>query len=166
MVNDMSGLADEGWISLCAEERGPGIIMHMKGTPETMQDDPRYDDVVGEIMNFLSDRIETAVTNGSKENNIAIDPGIGFGKRLEDNIEILRRISEFKILGRPIMVGTSRKSFIGALTGSPPENKLEGSLASACAAAMNGANIIRTHDVAQTRQALRIADSIRNGLEK
>lgn len=161
IVNDVSGLFNKEMIDLCARERTPVVIMHMRGTPDNMQDDPRYVDAVGEIMNYLSNRVDDAIQAGIEEQQIAIDPGIGFGKRLQDNLDILRRLMEFKTLGRPIVIGASRKAFIGKITGMPVEERLEGSLGAACAAAMNGANIIRCHDVRETKNALRIVDAIK-----
>jgi len=163
IVNDISGLSDKEMAKLCAGKRVPVIIMHMKGSPRTMQDDPKYDDVVGEIMHHLSNRAEDAVAAGIEERQIAIDPGIGFGKRLDDNLEILRRLAEFKTLGHPIVIGASRKNFIGTITGLPVEQRLEGSIAAACAAALNGADVIRCHDVRETRLALQVADAIMHG---
>jgi len=162
IVNDISGLFNREMIDLCARERVPVVLMHMKGDPKTMQDKPQYDDAVGEIMAYLSHRVEDAVAGGIEEQQIAVDPGIGFGKRLEDNLEILRRLAEFKTLGRPIVVGASRKRFIENITGLPVEERLEGSIGAACAAALNGANIIRCHDVKETKRALQIVDAIKS----
>jgi len=161
IVNDVSGLFDREMIDLCARERVPVIIMHMKGTPQNMQDNPVYADAVGEILRYLSNRVTDAIDAGIEEQQIAIDPGIGFGKRLEDNLDVLRRLTEFKTLGRPIVIGASRKNFIGKITGLPVEERLEGSVGAACAAAMNGANIIRCHDVKETKLALQIVDAIK-----
>lgn len=162
MVNDVSGLFNREMMDLCARERVPVIIMHMKGDPKTMQDKPQYDDVIGEIMHYLSNRVADAVAAGIEEQQMAIDPGIGFGKRLEDNLDILRRLAEFKTLGRPIVVGASRKRFIENITGLPVEERLESSIGAACAAALNGANIIRCHDVMETKRALQIVDAIKS----
>jgi len=161
IVNDVSGLSDKEMAGLCAREKVPVIVMHMKGTPRNMQDNPVYTDAIGEILRHLSDRVTDAIEAGVEERQIAIDPGIGFGKRLEDNLEILGRLAEFKSLGRPIVVGASRKMFIGKISGLPVEERLEGSIGAACAAAMNGANIIRCHDVRETAKALRIVDAIK-----
>jgi len=162
IVNDITGLSDENMITLCSEKKVPVIIMHMKGTPKTMQDTPQYDDVIGEIMRFLSDRRRNAIEGGIDEKQIAMDPGIGFGKRLEDNLEIIRRLAEFKTLGCPIALGVSRKSFIGKIIGLSVDQRLEGSLAAECIAAINGANIIRCHDVKETSLALKITAAIKN----
>ena len=161
IVNDVSGLINKEMVDLCARERVPVIVMHMKGTPQDMQDNPMYTDAVGEILRYLANRVTDAVDAGIEEQQIAIDPGIGFGKRLEDNLDILRRLAEFKTLGRPIVVGASRKAFIGKITGLQVEERLEGSVGAACAAAMNGANIIRCHDVGATAKALKIIDAIK-----
>ena len=162
IINDVSGLSsDKEMAGLCAKEKVPVIAMHMKGTPKDMQDNPVYTDAVGEILRYLSERVAACVEAGIEEGQIAIDPGIGFGKRLEDNLDILRRLAEFKSLGRPIVVGASRKMFIGKITGLPVEERLEGSVGAACAAAMNGANIIRCHDVGETAKALKIVDAIK-----
>ena len=160
IVNDVTGLADREMIGLCMERETPAIVMHMKGTPKDMQEKPSYEDVIGEIMHFFADRVDGATAAGLSKNQIAIDPGIGFGKRVEDNLEIIRRLSEFKGFGQPIALGASRKWFIGKVTGKSAEKRLEGSIAAACAAAMNGANIIRCHDVRETRRAIDVLDAI------
>lgn len=162
IVNDVTGLADEEMIRVCNEKGSPAIIMHMKGTPKDMQENPVYEDVIGEIMHFLSDRVDKATAVGLNSTQIAVDPGIGFGKRVEDNLEIIRRLSEFKTLGQPISLGASRKWFIGQITGESVEERLEGSIAAACAAVMNGANIIRCHDVKETKRAIEVLDAIIN----
>jgi dihydropteroate synthase len=134
--------------------------MHMPGNPQTMQDDPSYDDVVDEIKEFLAARVEHAVGAGIAEERIWLDPGIGFGKTLEHNLELLRRLGELRELGRPLVIGASRKSFIGKVDGSPVEERIGGSLASAVLAAAEGADVLRVHDVAETAQALRVARAI------
>ncbi|MEM4264191.1 MAG: dihydropteroate synthase [Thermoplasmata archaeon] len=161
IVNDVGGLFDREMINLCARERVPVIAMHMKGTPKTMQEDPHYEDVVGEVMQYLANRVDDAVAAGIEKSQIAIDPGIGFGKRLEDNIDLIRRIGEFKTLGQPICLGVSRKSFIGKITGLPVDQRLEGSIAAACVGAWNGADIVRCHDVKETKLALQVVDAIK-----
>lgn len=160
IVNDVTGLADEDMICVCKEKSTPVIVMHMKGTPKDMQENPLYEDVVGEIMHFLSDRVERATAEGLSDTQIAVDPGIGFGKRMEDNLEIIRRLPEFRTLGHPISLGASRKWFIGQITGRSAEERIEGSIAAACAAAMNGADIIRCHDVGETKRAIDVLDAI------
>jgi len=160
IVNDVSGLRDPKMIEVVAEFGASVIIMHMKGEPKTMQNDPKYDDVVVEVTEFLKDRIDAAESNGIERDRIMVDPGIGFGKTLDHNIEILARLGEFKGLGKPIVIGASRKSFIGKITGLPPDKRLEGSLAAAIIASSKGADFIRTHDVEETSRALKVADSI------
>ena len=162
IVNDISGLFDREMLDLCARERTPVIAMHMKGTPQTMQNGPAYSDVVGEVMHYLANRVEDAVQAGIEAQQIAIDPGIGFGKRLEDNLELIRRLAEFKTLGQPIAIGVSRKAFIGKITGLEVDQRIEGSIAAACVAAVNGANIVRCHDVKETKRAMQIIDALAN----
>ena len=133
---------------LCAE-RGCGLVlMHMLGDPRTMQENPSYDDVVDDVKAFLAERIEVAVAEGVAEERIWVDPGIGFGKTVEHNLELLRRLGELRELGRPIVVGSSRKSFIGKLTGAPVDRRVGGTIASSVIAYANGAEVLRVHDVA------------------
>ena len=134
--------------------------MHMQGEPRTMQDDPRYDDVVDEVRAFLAERVEAAVAAGIAEERIWLDPGIGFGKTAEHNLELLRRLGELRELGRPLVVGTSRKSFIGKVDGSAVGERLGGTIASSVLAAAEGAEVLRVHDVAEVRQALAVAAAI------
>lgn len=156
IVNDVTGLRDERMIDVVAELDAAVVIMHMKGDPRTMQVRPRYRDVVSEIVSFLSDRVDAAERAGVRPGKIMVDPGIGFGKTLEHNLEIIARLREFKALGKPVVIGVSRKAFIGKLTGLPPHERLEGSIAAAVAAAMNGADILRVHDVAETVRAMTV----------
>jgi dihydropteroate synthase len=160
VVNDVSGLRDKDMIDVVAEHGASVIIMHMKGDPRTMQLRPRYRDVVRDVMEFLDDRIAAAEGAGVDPGLIMVDPGIGFGKTLEHNLEILARLRELKALGKPIVIGVSRKSFIGKITGLPPEQRLEGSLAAAILAVREGADVVRVHDVPETVRALRVANSI------
>ncbi|HJX04410.1 MAG TPA: dihydropteroate synthase [Thermoplasmata archaeon] len=160
IVNDVSGLRDPKMIEVVAEHDAATIIMHMKGEPRTMQAAPRYKDVVADILGFLEDRVAAAEKGGVPSAKIMVDPGIGFGKTLEHNLEILSRLREFKVLGKPVVIGVSRKSFIGKLTGSPAQERLEGSLAAAVLAVNEGADIVRVHDVLQTVQALKVANAI------
>jgi dihydropteroate synthase len=161
IVNDVTALrGDPEMAALCAE-RGVGVVlMHMPGNPRTMQDDPRYDDVVDEVRAFLAARAEAAVGAGIAERRIWLDPGIGFGKTLEHNLELLRRLGELRELGRPLAIGTSRKSYIGGVDGSPVDDRIGGSVASSVLAAAEGADVLRVHDVAETAQALRLAGAI------
>jgi len=134
--------------------------MHMLGDPRTMQEDPVYDDVVDDVRAFLAERIETAVAAGVAEERIWVDPGIGFGKTLEHNLELLRRLGELRALGRPILVGTSRKSFIGKVDGSAAGERIGGTIASSVLAAAEGADVLRVHDIAEVSQATRVATAI------
>jgi dihydropteroate synthase len=161
IVNDVSALTrDPEMASLCAE-RGVGVVlMHMPGNPRTMQDDPRYDDVVEDVKAFLVERMEFALAEGIDEGRIWLDPGIGFGKTLEHNLELLRRLRELRELGRPLVIGTSRKSFIGKVDGSEVEDRLGGSIATSVLAAAEGAEVLRVHDVAEMAQALAVTNAV------
>ncbi len=162
MVNDVSALRfDDRMAEVVADAGVPVVLMHMKGTPQTMQDDPHYDDVVAEILQFLEQRMEWAQEQGIGESTIIVDPGIGFGKRPEDNVEIVRRLCEIKKLGRPVLLGTSRKSFLGAMTHRPPSDRLEETIASVVIGAVHGADIVRVHDVGPIGHALTVADAFR-----
>jgi dihydropteroate synthase len=160
IVNDVSGLRDREMVRVVAEHGASVIIMHMQGTPGTMQENPTYEDVVDEVIEYLRERVHEAEKAGVPTENIMVDPGIGFGKTLEHNLEILARLDEFRTLGRPIVIGVSRKSFIGRLSGRPPEDRLGGSISAALISTLRGANIVRTHDVAETCQALQVAQRI------
>jgi dihydropteroate synthase len=161
IVNDVSALrGDSELASLCADRGCEVVLMHMLGDPRTMQDDPRYDDVVDDVRAFLAERIELATSEGVDEARIWVDPGIGFGKTVEHNLELLRRLGELRELGRPVVVGTSRKSFIGKLTGAGVEDRLGGTVASNVLAYANGADILRVHDVSPVREAITTADAI------
>ncbi len=163
MVNDVTGLRDPEMVKVVARYDVPAVIMHMKGTPKTMQVNPEYDDVVADIIRYLREQMSTAIQGGVDKDKIVIDPGIGFGKTVEHNLTLLRRLGEFRSLGRPILIGTSRKSFIGKILGSDVEERLEGSLATAVLAAWGGARIVRAHDVRETVRAVRLVDEIRGG---
>lgn len=169
MVNDVTALqGDKKMVNVVAEYDVPVCLMHMKGNPRDMQLDPRYDNVVEEIKGFLRERAEYALFNDVKKENIIVDPGLGFGKRtgrgVEDNITILRNLSEFKELGYPVLVGASRKTFIGNVCGRgaqlPVSDRLEGSLAAAVVAVINGADIVRVHDVKETRRCIDFVDCV------
>jgi len=165
MVNDVTALrGDERMAGVVAEHDVPVCLMHMLGTPRDMQDNPGYNDVMAEICRFLYERAGYALQQGVSPKNIVLDPGIGFGKRtgtgIEDNCEILARLPELKSLGFPVMVGASRKAFIGNLCGCPPEERLEGSLGAAAMAVANGADIVRVHDVAATRRMTAVVDHV------
>jgi dihydropteroate synthase len=159
VVNDISGLRfDSGMAEVVGRAGASAVIMHIKGTPKTMQINPQYNDLIGEIKEYFAEGI--AIARQAGINQIIIDPGIGFGKRLEHNLQLIGRLEEFRSLGYPILVGASRKSFIGALLDLPPEERLEGSLAAAVAAVHHGASILRVHDVLSTKRAITIADAI------
>lgn len=161
IVNDVTALrGDPEMAALCAERGCVVVLMHMVGNPRTMQEDPRYDDVVADVKAFLAERLEAAVAAGIPEEGIWLDPGIGFGKTVAHNMELLRRLGELRELGQPLVVGTSRKSFIGRIDGSPPEERLGGTIASSVLAAVEGAEVLRVHDVAEVRQALTVAAAV------
>jgi dihydropteroate synthase len=134
--------------------------MHMRGTPRNMQDNTEYDDIIGEISGFLKNAAQKAIEAGVSEDKIIIDPGIGFGKSVEGNFVIMKNLNRFLDLGYPLLVGPSRKSFIGKTLDLDVDRRLEGSLAAACYAVLNGADIIRVHDVAETKRALTIIEKI------
>ena len=161
MVNDISGLRyDPEMKKVIAKYDVPVVLMHIKGTPKNMQENPHYDNLIEEIKTYLIESIKIAKEAGIDEDKIIIDPGIGFGKTPEDNLKILKNLNEFTELGRPLMVGVSRKSFIGKILNLPTEERLEGSLASMAAAIMNGANILRVHDVKESKRVAKLVDAI------
>ena len=159
IMNDISGLRfDPQMKDVVAKYRVPVVIMHIKGEPRNMQQNPYYDDLIGEIYGYFDESIRIAEGAGIKRENIIIDPGIGFGKRLMDNYEILRRLYEFQGLGCPILIGPSRKSFIGKVLDLPPDQRLEGTIAAVAIGIQNGAHIVRVHDVKEISRACRIID--------
>jgi dihydropteroate synthase len=161
IVNDVTALRAEPELAgLCAERDTDLVLMHMLGDPRTMQEDPVYDDVVDDVKAFLAERIDFAMAEGIDEERIWVDPGIGFGKTVEHNLELLRRLGELAALGRPVVVGTSRKSFIGRLTGAPVDRRLGGTIASSVIAFANGAEVLRVHDVGPMREALTVAEAV------
>ncbi len=162
-INDVNALKDKGAIDLIATKGIPVCLMHMQGSPETMQKNPKYDNIIDEVFAFLSSRIKDCVAGGIKKENIVADIGIGFGKTLEHNIELLQNIAVFHQLGVPLLLGTSRKSFISKLDKfvTAPEDRLGGSIATVLDAASKGVQIFRVHDVTETRQALLIAKALR-----
>ena len=160
MINDINGLRNEEMINAAAKYKVPVIIMHMKGSPKTMQKNPEYRDVIKEIKLFLAQQIKKAKKGGIKD--MIIDPGMGFGKTTEHNLQILKNLSKFKELKCPILVGPSRKSFIGNITGLAVNERLEGTLAAISISIMNGANIVRVHDVKECKRAVMVADAVRN----
>jgi len=163
IVNDVSGLRNPRMREVVAEHDAAVIIMHMRGDPRTMQVKPRYKDVVADIMTYLDARVGEGEKAGIDPRKIMIDPGIGFGKTIDHNLEIIRRLREFKALGKPIVIGVSRKSFIGKITGPPALDRLPGSIAAAVLAVREGANIVRVHDVSETVSALKVARAITTG---
>ncbi len=161
IVNDVSGFRDEAMVAVVANANVGVVVMHMLGEPKTMQDTPRYDDVVDEVRGYLDRHATRLIQAGVDSSRIAIDPGIGFGKTYEHNLEILRRLPEFGELGYPVLIGTSRKRFIGDATGVEiARERLGGSIAAAVWAVEHGADIVRVHDVAETVQALQMAGAI------
>jgi dihydropteroate synthase len=161
IVNDVTALrGDPETAAVCAGAGATVVLMHMAGTPRTMQDDPRYDDVVAEVKAFLGERLQAALSAGIAEDRVWLDPGIGFGKTAEHNLELLRRLGELRELGCPLVVGTSRKSFIGRLDGSGAGERLGGTIASSVLAAAEGADVLRVHDVAEVREAVAVAEAI------
>ena len=161
MINDISGLRfDSKMAGVVARCQAGLVLMHIQGTPKNMQEDPHYDDLLEEIKDYLRESIKLAEQAGIKEDKIIIDPGIGFGKKIEHNLSILKNLRRFEELGKPIMVGTSRKSFIGKLLDLPVEDRLEGSLASVAVSILNGANIVRVHDVGESVRVARLVDAI------
>ncbi|MFQ6032835.1 MAG: dihydropteroate synthase [Candidatus Zixiibacteriota bacterium] len=161
MINDISALRFDPQMKKIADEyQVPIVLMHIKGTPKNMQENPYYDDVITEITEYLKQSIEIAQKAGIGREKIIIDPGIGFGKRLEDNLNILKNLKKFSILDCPILVGPSKKSFIGKILDLPVEERLEGSLAALAVSIMNGANIIRVHDVKESKRVATLVDAI------
>lgn len=162
IINDITGLRNPKMSKLAARYKAGVVIMHMKGNPRTMQKNPEYASLIDEIIDYLSGAVNRAVCAGIDKEKIIVDPGIGFGKTLEHNLEILKRLGELKALGRPIMVGTSRKSFIGKILNAGPKERIFGTVASCVLAIKNGAKLVRVHDVKEVKQALRILDSANN----
>jgi dihydropteroate synthase len=157
-VNDVTAFRGDPAIAGLVAERGVDCcLMHMLGEPRTMQEDPRYDDVVADVKAFLEQRLAFAVGEGVPEERVTLDPGIGFGKTLQQNLELLRRLDEIAAIGRPVLVGTSRKSFLGKLTGRDVDDRLAGTIATNDLAYARGASVFRVHDVAPVRDALTVA---------
>ncbi|HEX8959599.1 MAG TPA: dihydropteroate synthase, partial [Solirubrobacterales bacterium] len=161
IVNDVTALRGDPEIGGLCAERGAGLVlMHMRGDPRTMQESPEYDDVVEDVKAFLAERLEAAIAAGVAEERVWLDPGIGFGKTLEHNLELLRRLGELRELGCPLVVGASRKSFIGKIDGSPVGERLGGTIAASVLAAAEGADVLRVHDVAEVAQAVKLAGAV------
>ncbi len=165
IINDISSMrSDDRMLSTVARYKVPLVMMHMRGTPKTMQQgDLSYVSLWGEIIDFLRERIEAAESAGIDRENIVVDPGIGFGKSLDDNLRLIKYLRELRTLGRPILVGVSRKAFIGAITGGEPLERRDGTIAAVVASIINGANIVRVHDAAVIRKAVAMTDAIMRG---
>jgi dihydropteroate synthase len=162
IINDISGLQfDPSLSQVAAKEDVPLVLMHIRGNPETMQKNILYKSLFSEIIQYLKDSIQRAESAGVESEQIIIDPGIGFGKTVEDNLLILKNLQEFKILGKPLLLGTSRKRFIGKILNADVTERLEGTLSSIVVGVLNGAHIIRCHDVIQAKRAIAIADAVR-----
>ncbi len=166
IINDISALKfDPDMIDVVSESHSPVILMHMLGEPKTMQHDPFYKNCINEIMQFFSERMHYCLNRGISKHQIILDPGIGFGKRLTDNLALINRIGEFKTFGCPVMIGASRKSFISMISGvdKHPESRIGGSIVAALRSIANGADIIRVHDVAETIEAIKISEAFERG---
>ena len=162
IVNDISGLQfDASMADVVKNNNVPVVIMHIKGTPREMQKDPHYDDLMQEVVAYFQERVEFCRQHGIKKENIILDPGIGFGKRSQDNFELLRELKQIADLGYPVLSGPSRKSFIGLTLDLPVEERVEGTAAAVTASILNGAKIVRVHDVQEMKRVVTIADNIR-----
>ena len=163
IINDVSGLSFDNNMTGTVESLNvPIVIMHMKGNPQNMQLNPKYKDIVNEIIDFFKTKIKIAIQSGINRSMIILDPGIGFGKTVDHNFELLSRLNEFNVLELPIMIGPSRKSFIGITLDLPPEDRVEGTAAAVSAGVMNGASIVRVHDVKSMKRVVRIIEKVRN----
>ncbi len=166
MINDVRALMQPGALEAAAELGAPVCLMHMQGQPGSMQDDPVYDDVVADVFTFLQQRIEACEAAGINRERIAVDPGFGFGKTVAHNVALLANLRELRALGRPLLVGLSRKSTLGALTGRTVDQRMPASIAAAALAYERGADILRVHDVGETRDALRVAAAVARDANK
>ena len=163
IINDISGMkGDPDMANTAARLKVPCILMHMRGTSKTMQNNPTYDNLMGELVKELGESLEIALEAGVVKENIILDPGIGFGKTSEHNLEILKGLKKVASMGYPILVGASRKRFIGEILGATADNRLEGSLAVAAISAWEGASILRVHDVEETVKLLKVLDAVKN----
>ena len=161
IINDIKGLKDDPKMAeVIAKYKVPIIIMHIQGTPKTMQNNPKYGDLIEDIIDSLEESIEIAIRCGISKDNIILDPGIGFGKTFNNNLEIIDKLKKIEKIGYPILVGASRKGFIGEILNRPPLERLEGNLAVAAISSYNGASIIRVHEVEETVRVLKVVDMI------
>jgi dihydropteroate synthase len=165
VLNDVSALRyDDEMVDVVAQSGRPVCLMHMQGMPKTMQDDPRYDDVVDEVLAFLEERMAFALARGVREEQIMIDPGIGFGKTVAHNLALLDGLHRFTDLGRPVLLGASRKRFLGAVLGAEPSGRTIGTVATTVIGYLAGAHVFRVHDVKPNFEALRVALAVREGV--
>ena len=161
IANDITALADPAYAKIVSEADAPVILMHMQGEPKTMQENPHYDDVVEDVLDFLKERADRALASGIAKDRIMIDPGIGFGKTYEQNMELIRNIDRFHVLELPVLLAVSRKTFIGKALGLPdPKDRLEGTMAVSAWAATNGIEMIRVHDVLENTRIVRMMEEI------
>jgi dihydropteroate synthase len=163
IVNDVSAGTDPGMFDVVREHDAAVVLMHKKGEPKTMQETPTYDDVVGEVHEFLRERIEAAEFAGIDPERIAVDPGIGFGKNVGHNLELMQHVDAFLDLGRPLLVGPSRKRFIGAILDLPEDRRVEGTIGAVAWMVSRGAHVVRVHDVREVVRAVRVVDAIARG---
>lgn len=164
IINDISALrSDPEMVTFAAQSRVPLILMHMKGTPSNMQNNPTYDNLIQEIIDFLKDAINRAVDGGVEKEKIIVDPGIGFGKTFDHNLQIIRDLSMFSVLERPILLGTSRKAFLGHLLGREAGERDLGTMATIAAGILNGAHMVRVHNVEMAVDTVKVADAIKRG---
>lgn len=161
LINDVTALrSDKKMAGVAGRYKVPVVLMHMLGNPRTMQENPRYADLISDIIFYLQNSISLAIKGGVSRSKVIVDPGFGFGKTVEHNLDILRRLKELKVLGCPILIGTSRKSTIGSILDLPPDKRLEGTIATVVSAIANGADIVRVHDVAEISRVVKMSDAI------
>jgi len=161
MINDVSSLSyDQNMASIVSTRKTPIILMHMQGSPQNMQLDPNYNNLIDDLIFFFKNKIEISNKAGISNNMIILDPGLGFGKHVEDNFEIIRELKQIKAMGYPILLGPSRKSFIGEALKLPVKERLEGTLASIAVGIINGAKIVRVHDVLETKRTVSIVEKL------
>ena len=161
IVNDVRALQEDGALQVVSKSNAGVCLMHMQGTPQTMQDNPQYDNVVNEVSDFLAARLQACIDAGIAKNRILLDPGFGFGKTRAHNIALIRQLESFAALGQPLLVGLSRKSVLGQMTGNDVDARLYASIAASVIAAQKGAKILRVHDVKATVEALKIVSAIK-----